>query len=400
MSVTSEKNKIALVEYQGRHDKNGDAVGHAPKVFAEYLAYVDDDFIAECFIPGVILKTAIKQGRNEAMLKKASDEKRLHRLPYSINMEKNKSFTDRIKNKLYMFANIRAALKNAGADKLWFFNTEYYFWLYLFIAGTHGKEIYATTFMEGFKAGKNGRFSGIKQRIFEAATKKAKLIISTGPSFEFKNAEHIFIPDYAYEEQMYKTAAERILEGKILYGDEPEEIKEFIGKYGTSGFAICAGTMNPEKKLEEAVEVFSKNAYPLLIAGRFYDKERYKRLKEAAAENVCVCDVYLSRESYTALLSAAEYALLPYAPDQYSSQTSGVLQEAVFADTIALSYGAVLEGNYIPGLSFSSMNALTDERLKMKKEEAAAIHKEYGRLRKEVYAKDKIKEKLCAAFES
>ena len=103
MSVTSEKNKIALVEYQGRHDKNGDAVGHAPKVFAEYLAYVDDDFIAECFIPGVILKTALKQGRNEALLKKASEEKRLHRLPYSINMEKNKSFTDRIKNKLYMF---------------------------------------------------------------------------------------------------------------------------------------------------------------------------------------------------------------------------------------------------------------------------------------------------------
>ena len=348
--------KIILAEYQGRQDTNGKAVGHGPKVLGEYAGLIKDEYELTILAPRCILKATAPDGRAGSKV-----------LPHSIVMKSDNSVFEKIFNKIKMFANINMVLKNNAADTVWFFNTEFYLMLYLAVFGNNKKNIICTLFMENFGGGLRG---SVKQRIFEAAQKKMRLIISTGPGFCFKNVPYKFIPDYYCDEAEYAPYRRPVRKEQ----------------------AVCLGTMGAEKQLEELVEGFNRTGYPLVIAGRFYDRDRLARLKEAAADNITIRDEYLSREEYLKLLGESSFVVLPYSASQYATQTSGVLQEAVFMDTVAVSHRAVLEGNRIAGIAYDELKNIDRSLLE---KDTAGCKKEYARLRKELYSKEAMAKELC-----
>ena len=359
-------NKLVLAEYQGRHDTEGKAVGHAPKVLKEYAQLTAEDFDIKILAPRCILKAAGDTIRHNAKV-----------LPHSILMKSGNSIFTKIWNKVRMFANIKIALKS-DSDTIWFFNTEFYLMLYLALFGNGNKKIVCTLFMEKFGSGFMGK---IKQKIFEIAQTNMSLIISAGKSFSFKNVPYVFIPDYYCDDAEYAP----------------------YRKGARLRQAVCLGTQGSEKQTEELVDCFTRIGYPLIIAGRFYDKDRLEKLKAAAGSNITIRDEYLSREEYLKLMGESAYVVLPYAPSQYGTQTSGVLQEALFCDTVPVSYSDVLNGNGIEGIGFekwddlrsdgNSLYTASDDIVNIQE-----LRKEYARLREEVYSRDAMKAKLCDAL--
>ena len=380
--------KLSLVEYQGRQDTTGRPVGHAPKVLAQYFETVQGAFDTDIFAPECILKESEKKLSDRKSWEERKKSKNIHILPHSLVMKGKNSFSDKVLNKFRMFSNINKAIKNSQADVVWFFNTEYYLMLYLAIVGNHGKKVCVTSFMEGFTASKNGKFAGIKQKIFEKAQKRISLIIATGYGYRFKNAKSVYIPDYTYDENIYA----KYTDGRCRFETEID--------IPTGRYAVCLGTMNPEKQLEEMTEAFSRIGYPLIVAGRFYDKDRLERLRSAAAGNVKFIDSYLSVDEYYTLLTNAEYVVLPYSPEQYGTQTSGVLQEAVFCGTIPVSYSRVLDGNRVKGIGFESFDRLKTEDLEITPAKRQEYLDEYARLRREVYDKKITEKNLREALEN
>lgn len=326
--------KVCMIEYQGRVDENGKALGHGPKVLNDYYNLIKDLCELEIFAPKEILK--------EFIGKKDSIELKV--LPDNIVMGQDKTVFIKIKNKLNMFHNISLALNNTKADTVWFFNVEYYFFLYLFLHRRLKKKIICTMFLDGYRG---GIVAKIKQFIFEKAQKKIDFIIATGKQLEFKNCEYKYVPDYYYENN-----------------NQFSEIN-----FNKKEMAVCLGTMGKGKQLEEMVFAFNKSGYPLVIAGRFHDKNQLENLLKIKKDNIEVKDEYLSKEEYMMLLSSAKYTVLPYSPDKYEHQTSGVMQEAIFVNTIPVSFDAVLNGNDVLGIGFEKWDDLdlsnvADEKLK------------------------------------
>ncbi|MBO5550665.1 MAG: glycosyltransferase, partial [Lachnospiraceae bacterium] len=246
--------------------------------------------------------------------------------------------------------------------------------LYLAVFGNAGRKIVVTLFLDGYHT---GRLAKIKQWIFEAGQRRVHKCISTGPSFRFKNMPSVFIPDYVCDDSVYSG-----------YRDTAKE-----------EYAVCLGTMDHGKQLEELAEAFGRMSYRLLIAGRFYDKSRVKALMARAGDNIEIRDEYLSSGEYLKLLSGAVYAVLPYNEGNYSSQTSGVMQEAVFTDTIVLTHKDILEGNRVPGIGYSRYSDISDELLAAGRDDANGrrnrqILEEYKRLRNKVYSRENIAKKI------
>ena len=367
--------KICMIEYQGRCDSKGKAVGHAPKVLKEYMEFIADDCEVSVLAPKVILRELPEGNRKACRV-----------LPHHIVMKGKTPFHEKVGNKLHMFANIHKALKNTDADTVWFFNVEYYLMLYLFLHRRPKQRVICTLFLDGYHASKQAdlktRFvASFKQWVFEQAQKKMDLIISTGQQFTFKNCNYEFIPDYYDRKDFYERYRKQFLEGK----QKKEQ-------------AVCLGTMGNGKQIEEMVEAFLRIGYPLKVAGRFYDKQRVEQLKilvEKRKGNVEITDSYLSQEEYLALLAESKYTVLPYSPVNYASQTSGVMQEAMFLNTVPVTYEAILSGNGIPGIGFSAWKNLSAEQLA---QDTTVFQKEYQRLRENAYSEDSVREKYQNIF--
>ena len=314
---------VAMIEYQGRVDINNKAVGHSPKVLVQYRDMIADFCNVKIFAPKEIIHEIPEYMRTG-----------MHILPKNIVMKSGNTVFERINNKFHMFKNIKNAIKNADADYLWFYNVEFYFFLYLWLFVKTKKKIVITMYIDGYHG---GLVSGIKMKIFRKAVKKVESLIFTGIGFATDAHESVFIPDYFYEKDRFE---------KYVYSEKKEE-------------AVCLGTMSEGKELEEMVEAFAKNGYPLKIVGRFFDEKRYNELCRKAADNISVTNAYVSEEEYLSMLGEARYCVLPYSKNKYNTQTSGVLQESVFLNTVPVSYEEVLSGNGIPGIGFSSWDELS-----------------------------------------
>ena len=356
--------KISMVEYQGRCDVKGKAIGHAPKVLKEYYNFISKDNEVKVYAPQVIIDSFEGDAGGSAKPVISS-------LSEHIVMTSGKSFFKRLKEKAGMFKNIKAALKNNDSDYIWFFNVEYYLMLYIFLHKKSKNKIICTFFLDGYH---NGFVGKVKQWVFEKAQKKIDLIIATGPNLKFKNCKTLYIPDYYYIPEKYDQVRSKAKEDK----------------------AVCLGTMNNGKKLEDMVEAFNSTGYPLYIAGRFFDKDRFMRLTEMAEDNIKIEDKYLSDEEYLDILSSARFTVLPYNPSQYNRQTSGVMQEAVFTDSIVVTFKDILDGNSVPGLGFSSWDQLTGDMLREFPSEK--VYAEYEDLRKNVFSREKVEESYSKVF--
>lgn len=317
---------VCMVEYQGRCDKKGLAVGHSPKVLEEYFDVVSKFSEVEIMAPKNILRSVDRRVSSGAKV-----------LPYHIVMKQGNTIFERINNKFNMFKNISRALNNTKSDTVWFFNVEFYFWLYMAFHKKPSKRIVVTSFIGGYQG---GSLNTLKQWIFEMAQKKIDLILASGSEFKYKNCDSLYIPDYAYSERKY---------GKYE-------------KYNKKEYAVCLGTMGADKQLDQLVSAFNKNGYGLKLVGRFYDKNWFASLKKSAKENVEISDAYVDKDTYYQLLSEASFCILPYKADKYGIQTSGVLQEAMFLDTIPVAFGPVLKGSNVEGISIDSYDDL-DESL-------------------------------------
>ena len=350
--------KIGMVEYQGRCDENGVAVGHSPKVLAQYYKIVSAFANVNVYAPKTILRsldTKISKGAKV--------------LPYHILMEGKTPFIKKITNKLNMFKNIKLALKNSDDDVVWFFNVEYYIMLYLAFFVKTKKKIVCTLFINGYEGGK---VAGIKQKIFEKAQKKMSIIIASGKNFKYKNCRSVYIPDYIFE------------------GDE-QTAGNATGREG----AVCLGTMGKDKQLSQLVNAFTANGQKLTIAGRFYDKKWPVELQKNAGPNITIIDDYIDKDEYDRLLFTAQYCVLPYDPDKYGIQTSGVLQEACFHGTIPVSFNRVLQASDVPGISFDSWEQIADGIDDSRNED---IRQELKELRETVYDRDIITRKYESTF--
>lgn len=335
---------VYMVEYQGRCDENGKAVGHAPKVLNEYFNFIKDYTNVTVFAPKPILAEFDSANASTVMLDK------------HIVMKGKTPFLEKITNKLTMFSNASKAYKSAAKDSnsiVWFFNVEYFVMLWFafspYVTKASSKKMHpkvvVTMFFDGFHADKNASVlnkfnTSFKQWVFERAQQKFDLIIATGEKFSYKNTRSVFIPDYYYIPEVFDKYR------------EAEKKNE----------AVCLGTMGKGKQLKEMVEAFSRIGYPLTIAGRFYDKNLVEELKKNSSDNIKIIDEYLTNDEYLSLLSKAKYTILPY-PSNYATQTSGVMQEAIFLNTIPVTYTSILNGNCILGIGFDSWDELNGDML-------------------------------------
>ena len=332
--------KIYLIEYQGRCDTDGTAVGHAPKVITEYYDFVKEYCDVSVLAPETIFNSVDSESFSQT-----------YSLPRCIVMKGQTPFIEKITNKLHMFDNISKSIAYAnkkGDGTLWFFNVEFYLLLYLALFKKPKHKIYLTMFIDGYFSSNNSSLKArmlnkIKQKIFEIAQNKIDLIISTGEKFTYKNCKNFYIPDYYYIPELYSNYL-------VDYSN-----KENV--------AVCLGTMGRGKQLSEMIDTFNRIGYPLKIVGRFYDEHLYNELCGKACDNISINNCYIDINDYLTLLSKSKYTILPYPEENYSHQTSGVMQEAIFVGTIPITYNSILDGNCVKGIGFNSWNDVTSELL-------------------------------------
>jgi len=316
--------KILLADYYGTCDKNGAPVGHSGKVLNEYRQLLGSNFEVSAALSPCLIQCV------------GSSFAHIHRLKYDIHAENNPGIAERIKDKLKLFENIREVLALDGYDILWFYRTDFFLFLYLCLGLAKFKsklitQIYQTEFASGIP-GKMLAF------VFAAGVRKSDGIIYTQRGMDRIHPNTLYMPDYYYDENRY---------GKYRILSKEDK-------------AVCVGTMNPYKKLEELVEAFNRNGIRLEIKGYFYEKNRYHNLCRMKKDNIVIEDAVLSAEDYYHTLATAKYSVLPYDTGQYAGRTSGVLQESLFVGAIPVAPESLLRENQIPGIGYSGLWQLED----------------------------------------
>ncbi len=337
-------NKLIMVDVWTGVDDTGKPVGHGIKVGNEYYEYVKDHFTVIQYVNNGI--SSFLQNPN------AED------LPYDSSFCRNKylRFWNIIKNLNYLCLIHKEGL-------FWFYAPDFYTYLAVLLCNI-GKRSVLIAF-EDYETSK------MKHRLFCLVKKKAAgMIITNRKLYQENDMESIYVPDYAYEEAKYAK----------------------YEKSARQECAVCLGTMNRKKLLEEAIYAFNKNGYKLLIYGKFEDSEYYNSLCRIALENISLENRYIDEEEYYQLLGGSKFCLIPYDNSFYKNRTSGVLQEAMFMRTVPISHKEILEFNDIPGVGYDNISDLSAIQL-----ESISMDEKYERyetMRKTEYSLDEIIRKL------
>lgn len=315
--------KVLLVDYYGTCDKEGKPIGHSQKVLQEY-----SNLIKEQFVVGAAISPCLTNGL-------AGEFEEIISLKYDICAEQVTSLWVRVTDKFKLISNIRYVLKKNDYDIVWFYRTDFFLFFYFFLRRkTKRFKVIGQVYQEEFATGK---LSKILNYFYRKGSLKFDGLIYTQKGMAGFHGNTLYIPDYYYDEEKY---------GKYKNISKQEK-------------AVCLGTMNPYKKLEELVEAFNANGMPLEIKGYFYEKERFRRLLQMKKENITIEDVVLSEDEYYCLLAEAKYSILPYDMEQYGCRTSGVLQESLFLNTIPVAPTELLKENGIDGIGYESIAELS-----------------------------------------
>lgn len=323
--------KILLVDYYGMCDADGNAIGHSGKVLNEYKDLIKGRYeISAALSPCLI---------NEINVEHPGDFCSVYSLKYNIETDHLSSLWKRIKDKFKLFYNLHQVFKIDNCDIIWFYRTDFFLALYLmlFIPGKLGRKKYpkivALIYQNSFGGNALG---GIQNYIYYSGFQKADAIISTQKGCKDLKKPILYIPDYYYDVRKYKKYQNVEKEDKV----------------------VCVGTMSPYKQMTPLVKAFNQNGFPLEIRGFFYDKEQYRQLLENKHNNIVVENAILTEEEYYYTIAKAKYAILPYDMVQYQSRTSGVLQECLFLDTIAIAPKQLLQENQIEGIGYQNIEEL------------------------------------------
>lgn len=323
--------KVLLIDYYGTCDKNGQAIGHSPKVLKEYGDLLKGEYVRSVAASPCLI--------NEIAGEQTRDFHKIYSLKYNIMTSNMSSFGKRVKDKLKLFYNLHQVFQIENQDILWFYRTDFFLalYFYLFISKKRNKKKYSKIvvllYQNSFGENVLGR---ILNHIYYAGFKKADGMISTQEGFKDLGIPALYIPDYYYDARKYEKYRIMEKEDKV----------------------VCIGTMSPYKQLIPLVEAFNVNGLPLEIRGFFFDKEQYQRLLALKKENILIEDAVLTEEEYYRTLAGAKYSVLPYDMGQYQCRTSGVLQECVFLDIIPIAPDLLFEQNHILGLGYSAIEEL------------------------------------------
>ena len=317
--------KILLIDYYGMCDQNGQPVGHSPKVLTEYASLIKNDFEV-----GAAVSPCLLRGIDEGLHDK-------HKLKYDISTVNEQSIGKRIADKFRLFSNIITVLKIDRYDIYWFYRTDFFLFFFIWLRGLNkrGKKFIAQVYQDSFGS---GIIQKILDRIYHRGMLKFDGIIYTQEDMAATHPNTLHIPDYYYDAGKYKKYESTEKEEKV----------------------VCLGTMNPYKKLDELVDTFNRNGYPLEIRGYFFDKNFYGSLCNKINANIVIEDRILSEEEYYKTLAGAKYTILPYDMEQYQSRTSGVLIESMFLNTIAIAPMQLLRANQIEGIGYETLAELAD----------------------------------------
>lgn len=315
--------KALLIDYYGTCDGEGNPIGHSLKVQGEYVRLLKGYYqVGLAASPCLI--TDKTDGIQENIV-----------LKHDICAE-GASLSKRIADKCKLLSNIRTVLKIRDYDIFWFYRTDFFLMFFMiFMKKPKGVKLIAQTYQTEFGKGLPGK---LLRMFYEMGLHKFDGIIYTQKDMKISCANKLYIPDYYYYEEKY---------GKYRTEDKQD-------------MAVCLGTMNPYKKLEELVDAFNKNGMKLLVKGYFYDEERYRRLCERKKDNIEICDAILSEEEYYRTLAGARFSVLPYDTGQYQCRTSGIMLESLFLNSVIVAPQMLLEQNGIDGLGFEDYNELAD----------------------------------------
>lgn len=340
--------RIVMVDIWSVCDENGKPIGHGGKVGNEYYRYINDRY-------------EVVQYVNESML------------PHLISHQKV-AFAHSIKNGIRKseriignFRCLREVYKKEKDPVIWFYVPDIYLFLYVWLV-PKGKRRILVNVYETYSG------SRIKNWIFYQALRKIDTVFVTNGSLLSEVPGGVLISDYAYDEALYGR-----------YHGLPEQER-----------VVCLGTMNEKKQLEEAVDIFSKNGYPLYIVGQFTSRERYEQLCRMKSDNIIIEDRYVDPDEYYRLLAESRYCLLPYDAGFYRNRTSGVIQECLFCDTIPIAHADILRFSHICGVGYKDIQELS--KIDLKTVDPSPIRAYYESERDRYYRYDVIKDKVVKAI--
>lgn len=90
------------------------------------------------------------------------------------------------------------------------------------------------------------------------------------------------------------------------------------------------GINSRSKDLIDVVNSFRNTNYKVIIAGKFVDQSFFEEVKSLATENIQIVNEYIDRKKYQEILSNSRFIALPYKPDVYKLQSSGIFYEAIY----------------------------------------------------------------------
>lgn len=314
--------KVLLVDYYGTCDKDGKPIGHSQKVLQEYSKLIKKHFKVSAAVSPCLMNGLEEKFEEIVPLK------------YNISADGVKTLWERITDKVKLIHNIRQALELPGYDIVWFYRTDFFLFFYFCLRRKRKQsKIIGQVYQEEFVSGK---LSKILNYFYRKGSMKFNGLIYTQKGMAGFHGNTLYIPDYYYDEEKY---------GKYKDIEKKE-------------MAVCLGTMNPYKRIEELVDAFNENGMHLEIKGYFYEKERFQKLLQRKKDNIVIEDVVLNDEEYYHLLAEAKYSILPYDMAQYGCRTSGVLQESLFLNTIPVAPKALLRENGIEGIGYERIEEL------------------------------------------
>ena len=318
--------EIIMCNYYGMCDTNGEAIGHTVKVTNEYSELLKE-------------KYAVKLAASPCIVKKSNTHNFIEtkKLKYDISVEGN-SFLKRIFDKIKLLSNISQILHKEGI--YFFYQVDFFFFFYIrfFYPVKKSRKIICLIYHQDFTGGK---LSNILQKTYKSALKKIDGIIYTQNGNPITHPHTVWIPDFFYSDEQYG------------------EYKKLEKKRRV----VCVGTMNRYKQLEELINVFARIDIPLIIAGRFDDKQRFKKLLDCKTGNIQIRDNILSYEEYMELIATSQYSILPYNMEQYVNRTSGVLLESIYVGSIPVAPKELLSQNMLPGIGYIEMTDLMDKHI-------------------------------------
>lgn len=347
--------KIFLVDYIGDSISTGEPVGHPIHVSNEYYHMLKEEFSLETVAPFNALS-------------KVENKKTTALKYYALRDLPKKSMI--IKNHIREYKNLNQVNKTCKNELLLFYNMDYLLYLWLILHSVKQRKIVVVTYVS---IPETDSFLSklIRKTLLKYASSKISLFLYLNRDFTETIEKKLFLPDYFYDKDKHK-----------IYSKDNRKEQ-----------AVCLGTVSTNtKQILELVDIFNKNQYPLIIAGKFYSEELYEIVMNKKNSNITVKNEYISKNEYYSLLGESKYSILPYNMQNYMNKTSGVILDSIFVGATPIVPNVLLNRIGVCGIGYNDIVEL--EKIDFDKVDTKEY--EYGNkeLLQQVFDKDRCGDRM------